>query len=107
MNAAAADANYRENSMSYSDTVVNNPQTSLSMLGNMGHSHVAGWTPKISYIFADWITKTGAGLASYTAQPSSREIHSAVDILEGISDVSAKLFYITESASSSKHEKQE
>lgn len=43
------------NSMSYLDTKQNNPNTCLSMLHNMYHSHHHGYTPEESYWFAEQV----------------------------------------------------
>ena len=54
------------NSMSYLDTCQSNPDTCLSMVHNMLHSHHHGYRPEESYWFADAVTQ-GRGVPRVSA----------------------------------------
>jgi len=88
------------NSQSYLDTKDNNPNTCLSTLDQMQHSHYHGYTPKESYWFADRIT-SGNAVPSVSARYTEREVHYTCS--EKIA--AARLFYIKEKMSYTQREK--
>lgn len=83
------------NSKSYLDTK-NTDKTVLSMINNMNHSHGSAWVQPISYYYADWIVKGGSGLSQVKNQPSGREVSIEIDKPAQASNVTAKIYYITE-----------
>jgi len=82
------------NSMSYLDTKDNNPNTCLSMLHNMGHSHNCAFTPKESYWFANEVLK-----GSSIPKVSAEYIENTVRCFCSTKVKSVRLFYITEEMS--------
>ena len=88
------------NSQSYLDTKDNNPNTCLSTLDQMQHSHYHGYTPKESYWFADRIT-------SGNAVPKVNAAYTKMEVCYTCSEkiVAARLFYIKEKMSYTQREK--
>ncbi|MBR3751313.1 MAG: dienelactone hydrolase family protein [Clostridia bacterium] len=93
------------NSKSYLDTVKNNPDTRLSMINKMYHSHSSGWAPGESMLFADSIVKGGAKLADFTSQPTGKSINATLSIDPSATAISATLYYITADMTYSKYDK--
>ena len=88
------------NSMSYQDTKRSNPNTCLSMIHNMGHSHYCAYTPMESYWFANEILR-GAPVPQVRAE----YIGDNVEYSCSIRVKSVRLFYITEEMSYTRREK--
>lgn len=88
------------NSMSYLDTKDGNPDTCLSMIHNMGHSHTCAYMPKESYWFADRIL-SGKPVPRVTAE----YIGDRVKYSCSVKPRSVRLFYITEEMSYTRREK--
>lgn len=88
------------NSQSYLDTKDNNPNTCLSMLDQMQHSHYHGYMPEESYWFADRIT-------SGNAVPKVNAAYTKMEVCYTCSEkiVAARLFYIKEKMSYTQREK--
>ncbi len=82
------------NSMSFLATVHGNPDTCLSMLHEMRHSHNEGYTPEESYWFADRIIN-GRGIPRVSAKYKDGTVYYSCS--EKPSRV--RLFYITEKMS--------
>lgn len=83
------------NSKSYLDTK-GNDKTVLAMINNMNHSHGSAWVQPISYHYADWAVKGGAGLTMLKNEPSGRNVSIEVTKPSGATNMSAKIYYITE-----------
>ncbi len=90
------------NSKSYIDTVKNNDKTLLSAVDGMGHSHGFAWIRKEPFVFADSIVKNGASLQRFTSLPSLKDPECTY-VYDG--SINAKIYYITEKMTYSKHEK--
>jgi len=88
------------NSQSYLDTKDNNPNTCLSMLDQMQHSHYEGYTPEESYWFADRIIG-GNPVPKVNAEYTENEVHYTCS--EKI--IAARLFYINAKMSYVQREK--
>ena len=88
------------NSQSYLDTKDNNPNTCLSTLDQMQHSHYHGYMPEESYWFADRIT-------SGNAVPKVNVAYTKMEVCYTCSEkiVAARLFYIKEKMSYTQREK--
>lgn len=93
------------NSKSYLDTVKVNPADRLSMINKMYHSHGCGWNPGEIMMFADSVVKGGATLTGFASQPSGRKINVKIEADSAASKVTAKLYYITEDMTYSRHKK--
>ena len=93
------------NSKSYLDTVKVNPADRLSMINKMYHSHGCGWNPGEIMMFADSVVKGGATLTGFASQPSGRKINVKIEADSAASKVIAKLYYITEDMTYSRHKK--
>lgn len=91
-------------SKSYLDTVKNNPRTRICMRNEMMHSHVHGWLPPESMLFADSVVCGGEQLTCLAKQPSGRDISLPINNYDGAS-VTALLYYINEKMTYSIHEK--
>ncbi len=90
------------NSKSYLDTAPNNPLTTLSIVDGMFHSHNFAWIRPESEAFANSIVKNGKKLPSFTSLPNGK---SPTCTYEYDNEVTARLYYITEEMTYSKHEK--
>ena len=88
------------NSMSYEDTKDGNPDTCLSMIHDMGHSHSCAYTPKESYWFANRVL-SGTPVPTVSAQYSGNVVKYSCSE----KPISVRLFYITEEMSYSRREK--
>ncbi|NMA07541.1 MAG: hypothetical protein GX929_00320 [Clostridiales bacterium] len=93
------------NSLSYSATSPYNPRTALALTDNMNHSHVAGWTPAISMVYADWIVRGGKGVVTFATQPTPECAVCRVRIPAGVRVLSTRLFYIDAPMTYSAHSK--
>ncbi len=83
------------NSKSYLDTR-GNAKTALAMLHQMGHSHSAAWNQAISYRYADWAVKNGAGLIQLESEPAGEKISIKFTCPSDARAVQAKIYYVTE-----------
>ncbi|MBR3751312.1 MAG: hypothetical protein IKK58_06010 [Clostridia bacterium] len=92
------------NSKSYLDTIKNNPDTRLSMINKMYHSHGSGWAPGESMLFADSIVKGGTKLTDFKSQPTGKSINAELIMASGVT-VTATLYYITEDMTYSTYDK--
>lgn len=90
------------NSKSYLDTVKNNDETLLSIVDGMGHSHGYAWRRKEPFAFADSIVNNKPKLQRFTSLPTLEDPECTYEY-DG--EISAKIFYITEKMTYSKHEK--
>ncbi len=91
---------------SYNHTENFNDKNTLTMLGGWGHSHVSGWAKNQSYYFADWVTYGEKGFITFDSQPEGREVDFKVTIPDNVKgDVTARVYYITEPMSYSRHDK--
>lgn len=88
------------NSMSYLDTKDGDPDTCLSMINNMGHSHSCAYMPKESYWFADRIL-SGKPVPRVTAEYIGNKVKYSCSVKPN----SVRLFYITEEMSYTHREK--
>lgn len=88
------------NSMSYEESREGNPNTCLSMLHNMGHSHSCAYTPKESYWFADRVL-SGKDIPRIEARYIGRTVKYSCS--ERVNRV--RLFYITEEMNYTRREK--
>ncbi len=79
------------NSMSYLDTKLNNPNTCLSMLHQMYHSHYHGYTPQESYWFADTVLS-----GKKVPQVNAVYTENTVEYYCSEKVTRVRLFYITE-----------
>lgn len=84
------------NSKSYLDTVKNNEDTRISMISMMYHSHTSAWARNEPFLFADSVVKGGAKLTELKSQPVGREISIALGAADEVTDITARLYYITE-----------
>lgn len=88
------------NSLSYLATGDNNESTCLSMLHNMRHSHLEGYTPEENYLFAKKIIN-GEKIPSVKAEYKDGKVFYSCS--ERVTSV--RLFYITEKMSYTLREK--
>lgn len=88
------------NTMSYMDTKGNNPNTCLSMVHEMDHSHVHGYTPEESYWFANMVL-SGNQIPRVEARYTKDSVSYFCD--EKVKAV--RLFYITEEMRYAKRKK--
>lgn len=82
------------NSASYMDTKAAGAQ--LSMRVNFGHSHVRGWAPLESYVFADAVVKGGPALTRVVTEPKGREWSFTIEPDVSATEITARIVYITE-----------
>lgn len=86
----------QSNSLSWLHTRPLNGRTFLSIVHNMGHSHIHGWNPPISFLYADWIVKNGMGLVRLRTLPEGRDCRCQFELPAGNTLRSAKLYCISE-----------
>ncbi len=93
------------NSDSYAATASSNERTILSMVDNMGHSHVDGWRPLSIMNYADWIVRDGRGFVRFLTQPTVENPQAIVRVPEGANIISTTLYYIDAPMTYSVHDK--
>ena len=83
-------------SKSYEHSLGLNEKNSLAMLQGWSHSHIYGYDKPNSVAFADWAVNGGTGFITFETQPQGREVNCKVNIPEGVSNVAARVMYVTE-----------
>jgi len=86
--------------LSYLDTKENHPNTCLSMLHNMKHSHYHGYTPKESYWFADTVIHD-----RQVPQVNAVYTDNTVSYSCSVPPKSVRLYYITDKLSYTRQNK--
>ena len=88
------------NSMSYQDTIDGNPNTCLSMINDMGHSHPCAYNRKESYWFADTVL-SGNNIPKVTAEYARGSLKYSCSTRAN----SIRLYYIYDKMRYTSHEK--